>query len=244
MLIFGPYHWQHAGLRPLPDTAPVFRRNPVISRLAFWLPLVFQTLVLAPPGAVYTLPDATLQQARSQYDDSGYQRVVAMRDFINKHQHESDWQKLHLVNQFANRKVRFVSDRDHWSQLDYWASPLESLGTGAGDCEDYSILKYFMLRALGVPDDKLRLMYVRALRQNEPHMVLVYFENPQDYPLVLDNLEPDIRSASERTDLRPVYSFNASGLWLARAGGLGHKVQNHKGNSHWLAVLEKIERGQ
>ncbi len=227
-----------------PAAAPTFRRNPVINRLALWLPLVFQTLAPSPPGAVYTLPDSTLQQARQQYDDDGFERVVALRDFLSEHQQESDWNKLHQVNQFANRQVRFVSDQQQWGQNDYWASPLESLGNGAGDCEDYSILKYFMLRALGIPDDKLRLMYVRALRQNEPHMVLVYFENPQDYPLVLDNLETEIRPASERTDLRPVYSFNASGLWLARAGGLGHKVQNHKGNSHWLAVLEKIERGQ
>lgn len=205
---------------------------------------MFQTLAPPPPSAVFSLPEATISQARQQYDEDGYERVVQMRDFINEHQHESDWQKLHLVNQFANRHVRFVSDRDHWGQNDYWASPLESLGTGRGDCEDYSVLKYFMLRAMGVPDEKLRLMYVRALRQNEPHMVLVYFENPQDYPLVLDNLESEIRLASERTDLKPVYSFNASGLWLARAGGLGHKVKNHKGNSHWLAVLEKIERGQ
>lgn len=205
---------------------------------------MFQTLAPTPPGAGFSLPEATLQQARSQYDDDGYQRIIEMRDLLSSSQPQSDWQKLHLVNQFANRQVRFISDAEHWQQTDYWATPLESLGTGAGDCEDYSILKYFMLRALGVPDDKLRLMYVRALRQNEPHMVLVYFDNPQDYPLVLDNLEPEIRSAAERTDLKPVYSFNASGLWLARAGGLGHKVQNHKGNSHWLAVLEKIERGQ
>ena len=243
MLIFGPQNWRQLALA-FRRVALAFRRIPVINRLVFWLPLVFQTLAPPPPGAGFSLPQATLQQARSQYDDDGYQRIVAMRDLLSSNQPQSDWQKLHLVNQFANRHVRFISDTEHWHQADYWATPLESLGTGGGDCEDYSILKYFMLRALGVPDDKLRLMYVRALRQNEPHMVLVYFENPQDYPLVLDNLETEIRPASERTDLKPVYSFNASGLWLARAGGLGSKVQNHKGNSHWLAVLEKIERGQ
>lgn len=63
-------------------------------------------------------------------------------------------------------------------------------------------------------------------------------------PYVLDNMDPSIKLAQYRTDLRPIYSFNASGLWLARAGGLGNKVQNHKGNSHWLAVLDKMERGQ
>ncbi len=225
-------------------TAVVLRRIPVISRLVFWLPLVLHTLAPEPPGARFTLPDSAVRQAQSQYDSAGYQRVLALQDFLARHQQKSDWDKLHLVNQFANRHIRFVSDLEHWGRNDYWATPLESLGSGAGDCEDYSIAKYFMLRALGVPDDKLRLMYVRALRQNEPHMVLVYFEQPQDYPLVLDNLDTEIRSARERTDLKPVYSFNASGLWLARAGGLGNKVPNHKGNSLWLSVLDKIEHGQ
>lgn len=190
------------------------------------------------------LPERTLQQARTQYGDDAYDRLVALRELIARNKTVSDWEKLHLTNQFANRQLRFVSDQQQYNKADYWATPVESLGNAAGDCEDFAILKYFALRAMGVPDEKLRLMYVRALRQNEPHMVLIYFEAPDQYPLVLDNLEPDIRSARERTDLKPIYSFNASGLWLAKAGGLGHKVQNSKGNSLWQAVLQKIERGQ
>jgi hypothetical protein len=86
-------------------------------------------------------------------------------------------------------------------------------------------------------------MYVRALSVNEPHMVLVYFENPQDYPLVLDNMDPQIKPANERTDLRPVYSFNASGLWLAKANGLGRRVKDSSGITSWTEVMNKIEQG-
>lgn len=167
-----------------------------------------------------------------------------MRELVKTNLLDSEWSKLHTANHYVNRNLRFVADQQQYSKADYWATPLESLGRGAGDCEDYAIAKYFMLRAMGIADDKLRLMYVRALRQNEPHMVLIYFEQPDQYPLVLDNLESDIRSAIDRTDLKPIYSFNASGLWLAKAGGLGSKVQNSKGNSQWRALLEKIERGQ
>lgn len=170
--------------------------------------------------------------------------MQGLANLIDEGRTASDWNRLHLVNDFINRQMKFVSDQQHYGRPDYWATPVESLGAGAGDCEDYAIAKYFALRAMGVPDDKLRLMYVRALRQNEPHMVLVYFEQPDQYPLVLDNLIPQIRSAIDRPDLKPVYSFNASGLWLAKAGGLGNKVQNSKGNSQWRAVLDKIERGQ
>nr|GEX08116.1 hypothetical protein [Tanacetum cinerariifolium] len=38
-------------------------------------------------------------------------------------------------------------------------------------------------------------------------------------PLVLDSLIDDIKPASERTDLLPVYAFNAEGLWLPGAQG-------------------------
>lgn len=190
------------------------------------------------------LPPATLEAAREQFGRDGLQRLEALEALIAEGRTESDWSRLHLVNDFINRNINFVSDQQQYGRLDYWATPVESLGAGAGDCEDYAIAKYFALRAMGVPDDKLRLMYVRALVQNEPHMVLVYFEQPDQYPLVLDNLDTRIQSAIDRTDLKPVYSFNASGLWLAKAGGLGNKVQNSRGSSQWQAVLQKIERGQ
>ncbi len=208
------------------------------------MPLVFTTLVPSQTRFEPALPAATLELARQQYGDDGYDRMHGLAALIDEGRSESDWDRLHLVNDYVNRQINFVSDQQHYGRPDYWATPVESLGAGAGDCEDYAIAKYYALRAMGVPDEKLRLMYVRALRQNEPHMVLVYFEQPDQYPLVLDNLQPQIRSAIERNDLKPVYSFNASGLWLAKAGGLGNKVQNSQGSSQWRAVLQKIERGQ
>ena len=45
-----------------------------------------------------------------------------------------------------------------------------SLGPGGGDCEDYSIAKYYTLVELGVEEKKLRLAYVKAVRYNAFHM--------------------------------------------------------------------------
>ena len=91
----------------------------------------------------------------------------------------------------------FVSDIQHWGKTDYWATPVEFLSTNGGDCEDYSIAKYFTLRTLGVADDKLRITYVKELVQyNEAHMVLAYFPNADDEPLVLDNINKTILPAS------------------------------------------------
>jgi predicted transglutaminase-like cysteine proteinase len=132
--------------------------------------------------------------------------------------------RLQAVNQFFNRRIQFRDDLEVWGLADYWASPLELLEKGQGDCEDYVIAKYFSLLSLGVPSAKLRLVYVRALLGGaggtvQAHMVLAYYPTApsltalQAEPLILDNLVSDIRPASRRPDLTPVFSFNSDGLW-------------------------------
>ena len=78
------------------------------------------------------------------------------------------------VNDFFNQ-LPWVTDQEHWGQDDYWATPLETLVSGAGDCEDFSIGKYFTLKALGTDISKLRITYVKHLTLNEAHMVLAYY---------------------------------------------------------------------
>lgn len=114
---------------------------------------------------------------------------------------------LKQVNDFFNKQIRFESDVQIWNKNDYWATPMQSLGIQRGDCEDYSIAKYFTLSAAGIPEERLRLMYVQALKLNQAHMVLAYYATPDAEPLVLDNLNGEILPASARNDLKPVYSL-------------------------------------
>jgi predicted transglutaminase-like cysteine proteinase len=133
----------------------------------------------------------------------------------------SDSERLKRVNDFFNRQMLFVDDSDNWAKPDFWATPMESLGKGAGDCEDYAIAKYFTLREAGVAPNKLRLIYVRAKMGSgdsasfQAHMVLAYYAQPDAEPWVLDNLIGDIRPASKRPDLVPVFSFNSDGVFTA-----------------------------
>jgi predicted transglutaminase-like cysteine proteinase len=125
---------------------------------------------------------------------------------------------LQAVNDYFNRNVRYLEDPAHWNQVDYWATPAESVASNGGDCEDFAIAKYYMLKELGVPLERLRITYVKAIRLNQAHMVLAYYGRPDAEPLILDNLENQIRPASERTDLVPVYSFNDDEVQLAQDG--------------------------
>ena len=92
----------------------------------------------------------------------------------------------------------------------------------------------------GVDESKLRITYVKALQLNLPHMVLTYFESPQAIPLVLDNLIPNIRSATERSDLLPVYSFNGSSLWLAKIKENGQSVGNADRLNRWSDLKQRM----
>jgi len=131
---------------------------------------------------------------------------------------QDDAGKLRAVNDFFNHRIAFRDDQQVWGSADYWASPLELLERGAGDCEDFAIAKYFSLLALGLPAAGLRLVYARIDGAGPPgpgrsHMVLAHRSSPGAEPQILDNLVDEIRSASARPDLLPVFSFNREGLW-------------------------------
>lgn len=148
--------------------------------------------------------------------------------------------KLKRINDFFNRRVAFDDDMSVWGQNDYWATPTETIGQGRGDCEDFSIAKYYSLIELGIPINKLRLVYVKA-RQTGPagtflvaHMVLAYYATPNADPLVLDNLNTQILPASRRSDLSPIFSFNSAGLWQ----GTGNQA-SQSNLSRWQDLLAR-----
>lgn len=172
--------------------------------------------------ATETFPLERILQASQQ--QHGAAAVAVARDWGNAlavFRAGSEQQKLKDINEYFNRKLRFVDDQTNWGQNDYWATPIESLLRNAGDCEDYSIAKYVSLKFLGVPVEKLRITYVRARiggagsSISQAHMVLTYYASPDAEPLVLDNLVGEIRPASRRPDLQPVFSFNSEGVYGA-----------------------------
>lgn len=169
-----------------------------------------------------------------------------------------DWQKLLVeardlgatdrlrrVNEFFNRRLQFGEDQQIWGQSDYWATPLETLARGRGDCEDFTIAKYFTLLNAGVPVEQLRLVYVKARiggtasSVTQAHMVLAYYPTPDAEPIVLDNLITDLRPASRRPDLQPVFSFNSQGIWQGAGGGDAQGPGGPGRLSRWEDLLKR-----
>lgn len=168
------------------------------------------------------------------------QTFKGWQKMLTESNHLAEKEKLRRVNSFFNNQLQFNDDIEIWGTSDYWATPIESLGKGQGDCEDFSIAKYFSLMELGVPISRLRLVYVKAKQEGpsgpvqQAHMVLAYYPTPSAEPLVLDNLKPEILPASKRDDLTPIFSFNSDGLWH----GTGNQAS--KSNlSRWQDLLQR-----
>lgn len=128
--------------------------------------------------------------------------------------------QLAEVNDHFNTRIAYAADAEVWGVPDYYATPLELLGKGRGDCEDYAAAKLFTLLAAGVPASRLSMAYVRLSRLAaasgrpagaEEHMVLAYLPPGGGAdPLVLDNVEPAIRPASQRPDLQVVHFLDVA----------------------------------
>jgi len=191
---------------------------------------------------VLGLSEKLLNKISETYGEAAKDRLldwqaVVLYDGVD----QSEEQKLETVNTFFNKNARFVDDIDHWKTEDYWATPVEFLSTNGGDCEDFSIAKYFTLKEMGVPVEKMRIMYVKAVELNQAHMVLTYYSSPDAEPVVLDNLINEIKLASSRTDLVPVYSFNADGLWISKERGKGRRVGNSDRIKLWRDLGLRIK---
>jgi len=168
-------------------------------------------------------------------------RFNAWKNLIINLQNKSIPEKLKAVNDFFNM-FEYVNDDSYQGASDYWKTPDEFIIDGGGDCEDFSIAKYFTLLAVDVPMDTLRITYVKSLELNQAHMVLTFYPEPGAEPLILDNLMTKILPASQRKDLVPVYSFNSKGVWMTQQQGKEHSLGNASRLGKWQSVVQRMQQ--
>jgi predicted transglutaminase-like cysteine proteinase len=217
------------------------------SHLKFNLLLVAVTIVgvLSVPLVVKSEPGVNLsaafiKQMGKKYGTRAKLRLNRWQKLIKDLRNDSEQSKLKKVNDFFN-KVRFLDDIKHWKKKDYWATPVEFLVTNGGDCEDFTIAKYYTLKALGVNMSKMSIAYVKALDYNQAHMVLTYYSSPRAEPVILDNLIPQIKRASKRKDLLHVYSFNGDNLWISKKGRRANLVGSSDKLGPWVQLKKRLK---
>ncbi|WP_292955045.1 MULTISPECIES: transglutaminase-like cysteine peptidase [unclassified Neptuniibacter] len=183
------------------------------------------------------LPPAFMKKIQREQGQETIQRFSRWQQLLVTSIALTDREKLELVNNFFN-EMKWVDDQELWGRKDYWATPIESLIKNAGDCEDFSIAKYFTLLEMGVEAEKLSISYVVYQKDNGAHMVLTYFEAKDSVPLILDNVENQILQETQRSDITPIYHLNSGGVWNANSPSerLGSTVEIKP----WKAMLDRM----
>lgn len=191
-------------------------------------------------GAAVLDGERMAQLARQRFGDDAAARVDDWERMIATGRGQPVARQLEAANAYFNTRIRWMWDQDIYGVEDYWATPLETIGRLKGDCEDFSIAKYTSLVLMGVNPRSLRLVYVKALQggRSQAHMVLAWYETPTSEPLILDNINPSILRAGQRQDLKPVFSFNADGLWVG--GSQKSSASPTARLSRWRRVLEQM----
>jgi len=118
-------------------------------------------------------------------------------------------EQIDMVNQAMNRHP-YVTTMQNWHRPMYWETAFEFLRYG-GQCQDYAIAKYELLRQAGVPASAMRMVVLRDTAIARDHAVLVVYVEGE--PLVLDILNPAIVPADTSVPYRPYYSINEEAWW-------------------------------
>ncbi len=130
----------------------------------------------------------------------------------------ADWQRLFAgkskaqqiveVNVWVNSRIEYREEAG-----DQWVSPHQSLARGYGDCEDFAIAKYYILKSLGFTEDQLYLVVANDLVVRNQHAVLlVNFEGQEQ---VLDNFTDNIMGPDTAlTVIFPEFAFSGRKSWV------------------------------
>lgn len=120
------------------------------------------------------------------------------------------WSKIVEVNGAVNVSIFPRTDEDMWGVPERWSYP-----TAEGDCEDYALLKQYMLEQAGFPRSAL-LMTVARQSNGDGHAVLTVRTDRGDF--ILDNLVDDVLDWKE-TSYRYLkrQSEQNSAKWVAIA---------------------------
>jgi predicted transglutaminase-like cysteine proteinase len=114
------------------------------------------------------------------------------------------------INRAINLAIRPMSDLAQYGQIDVWSSPLATFASGAGDCEDYAIAKFVVLRMAGVAPEDIRIVVLRDLLHGEDHAaVLARLDSRW---LMLDNRRMAMIEDVDVRNHRPLFVIDDGGV--------------------------------
>jgi predicted transglutaminase-like cysteine proteinase len=174
----------------------------------------------APDGLLWTkwrgveaeIDQETETLAQCRHDAGSCPSPVALRFLAMIHEARSKTgrEKLDTVNRVVNSAIRYASDFAQHGVADLWSAPLASLASGLGDCEDYAIAKYVLLRESGIAPSDLRLLLVYDTLARQDHAVLAARADGRWF--ILDNRWTLVPGSSEVRHLMPLFEIDHEGV--------------------------------
>jgi predicted transglutaminase-like cysteine proteinase len=123
---------------------------------------------------------------------------------------QQGWARIAEINRAINLNIRPVDDMTQYGVSDFWATPLMTFSSNAGDCEDYAIAKYVALQEIGMAEDDLRLVVIHDRDSNVDHAVAaVRYDGSW---LILDNRTLDMRHDAELAEFEPLFAIDREGV--------------------------------
>jgi len=170
--------------------------------------LVLLTIFIPNQIEAELITQKVIDKSEIKYNRFSKNRFIAInKKLLDDLKDSSTIKKLNRVNTWVNF-IKYKKDIDVYNVVDYWATLYEFVGKGVGDCEDYTIAKYYILKELGIDPRRLKFTYViykTSKGEKVSHMVLAYLKKlkpkSKDDILILDNTNKRLLPASKRPNI-------------------------------------------
>ena len=149
-----------------------------------------------------------VEACRTRPDHCGSPGVGRLAAIVAAAMERDGRARIGEINRAVNLAVRPVRDLAQYGVADYWAAPVDTLGAGAGDCEDYAIAKLLALQLAGIADDDLRLVIVRERRSKEDHAVATVRRDGRWF--LLDSRRMAIVEDVDASDYSPLVTISTA----------------------------------
>ena len=139
---------------------------------------------------IILISDEKMKVFTKRYGANARNRLEYIQGVIKSLENASVFKKIYTIDLLVNR-IHFMPDNKHWKKRDYWATPLEIIGTNYGDTEDMSLLKLVLMIKVGLDPHDIKLVkkdtsFIFANKKYSENISVMYFAKNALKPLVLD----------------------------------------------------------
>lgn len=121
--------------------------------LASVIPAVIVAAIVAIPN--HPPVNSTDPEVLKSYITPNEPEIVQMVDETLDAWRRWAYSDFEILSQWVATNIRYVSDRKAHGVDEYFQLPMETIYLGTGDCEDFAFLLCSLLRAYGVPADRV-----------------------------------------------------------------------------------------